>query len=270
MGKKLTVVLFSLLMGLSLAAQAQCLKPTEGAAKAIFKWYVFDGDTLDVGADKRLRLAFINTPELGRSGAADQPLAQAAKQAVVDFMQASKQVYWQTDARARPEQRRDRYGRHLGTLYNAKGEWLAEQLVRQGLAFVVSMPPHVSPACLWWQEAIAKQAARGVWATQLGKELAASEVAASHAGFVLLSGRVTKVSSAKYDWFVELDGDVALRINKQQWREHAGMQPQIWLQQTVSVRGWMAWRSLSKAQRQRGYKHGVLALTHPHMLRLTE
>lgn len=269
MGKKLTTLFLPLLLGLSLSVQAQCLKPTEGAGKAIFKWYVFDGDTLDVGADKRLRLAFINTPELGRSGAADQPQAQAAKQAAVDFMQTSKQVYWQTDSKAPPEQQRDRYGRYLGMVYNAKGDWLAEQLVSDGLAFV-SIPPHVAPACLWQQEADARAAGKGIWATTLADVVPASEISADDGGFVLVVGKVSKVESAKRDWYVELDGDIALRINKQRWLKHAGENPNTWLGEQVRVRGWLAWRSLSKSQRKRGYKHGVMVLTHPHMISMLE
>ena len=252
------------------SAWAQCPEPSSSMGRAIFTWYVIDGDTLDIGADQRLRLAMINTPELGRPGAVDQPQARAAKQAVINFMHSSEHTFWRVSDTASVEQQQDRYGRHLGMLYNAKGDWLAEHLVAQGLAFVVSMPPYVAPDCLWQQESLARQAARGVWSTRLGQELEAAEITASDAGFALVVGKVSKVLSAKHDWFVELDGDIALRINKQQWRGHAGEDPETWLHQQVSVRGWLAWRSLSKAQRQRGYKHGLLDLSHPHMLQLAE
>ena len=268
MGKKLIAVLVVVLMGLSLSVQAQCPKPTEGAGKVISKWYVLDGDTLDVGADKRLRLASINTPELGRSGAVDQPQAQAAKQAVVDFMQANKPVYWQADSKVPADQQRDRYGRYLGMVYNAQGEWLAEQLVRDGLAFVLSIPPYVAPDCLWQQEAAARAAGKGIWSTALAHVVPASKINADHGGFVLVAGKVSKVASAKQDWYVELDGDIALRINKQQWLKYAGEKPDVWLGKRVQARGWLAWRPLSKSQRKRGYKHGVMSLSHPHMVGL--
>ena len=38
-------------------------------------------------------------------------------------------------------------------------------------------------------------------------------------GFVLLTGEVKKVSDSQYDWYVELDGDVVLRINKKRWAD---------------------------------------------------
>jgi len=264
------VWLMTVLWLLSVPVSAQCLDLDKKKATAITSWHVFDGDTLDVGADERLRLAFINTPELGRTGAPDQPQAQAAKQAVISFMQTSQQTFWQVDKRASSKQQRDRYGRHLGMVYNNQGAWLAEHLVREGLAFVVSIPPHVAPDCLWQQEQKARKNGKGFWSSDLAQPVLAKQVSIADGGFLLVTGTVTQVTSSKHDWYVELDGDIALRINKQQWLNYAGYKPNTWLGKQVLARGWLAWRSLSRSQRKRGYKHGIMNLSHPHMLQIEQ
>ncbi len=107
-----------LALGLFTASQmtmSQCAPPvSKGPWKSIDTWRVIDGDTLHFEAHQRLRLAMVNTPEIGRNGRPNEPFALAAKQAVNDFMATSKALYWQVGLDERQQLARDRYGRWLG------------------------------------------------------------------------------------------------------------------------------------------------------------
>jgi endonuclease YncB( thermonuclease family) len=255
------------LLAYSLLAMGQCDAPQlNGPRQIIDTWRVVDGDTLHIDADQRLRLAMVNTPELGRNSLPDQPLARAAKQAVIAFMQASREVFWQVGLDQRQQPARDHYGRWLGQIYNAQGDWLAAHLVAQGLAFVISVSPRAAPACLWQLEAQARAAGVGIWSSALGHPVAAARIEPPVGGFMLLDGEVIKVSHSQRDWYVELDGDVVLRINKKRWAGASGGTPETWLHQQVQARGWLIWRKLSAKQRQRGFKAGLMNISHPHML----
>ena len=138
----------------SLVAIGQCGPPEiEGPRQPIDTWHVVDGDTLHFGANQRLRLAMANTPELGRNSRPDEPFPRAAKQADTSFMAVSDKVFWQVGLDQHQQLARDRYGRWLGQVYNAQGDWLAAHLVSQGLAFAISFSPQAAPACPWQLEA---------------------------------------------------------------------------------------------------------------------
>jgi hypothetical protein len=181
-------------------------------------------------------------------------------------METSKAVFWQIGLDQRQQPARDHYGRWLGQVYNARGDWLAAQLVAQGLAFAISVSPRAAPACLWQLEAQARAAGKGIWASRLGQSLAAASVTPSQGGFVLLSGTVIKVTDSQRDWYMELDGEVVLRLNKKHWAAANGGAPESWLHKRIQARGWLVWRKLSAKQRQRGFKSGLMYISHPHML----
>lgn len=81
---------------------------------------VSDGDTIKVrlkGRTERVRLIGIDTPELGRDGAADQCHAREAKRQMKKLVQG-KRVRLKRDS---TQANRDKYGRLLRYVYTAKG-----------------------------------------------------------------------------------------------------------------------------------------------------
>jgi micrococcal nuclease len=81
---------------------------------------VSDGDTIKVvvkGRTERVRLVGIDTPELGRDGAADQCHARAARSAMTRTVRDTR-VHLVRDT---TQANRDTYGRLLRYVYTAKG-----------------------------------------------------------------------------------------------------------------------------------------------------
>jgi len=123
---------------------------------------VVDGDTIHVavgGADETVRYIGIDTPESVKPGTPVQCFAEAASAAnrrLVD----GRRVVLTFDA-----ERRDRYGRLLAYVRRADdGAFVNEQLVRDGYARTLTIPPNVRYAARFsGLAADAREHARGLW-----------------------------------------------------------------------------------------------------------
>lgn len=162
------------------AAPAGRLPVPADAQRVRVRW-VSDGDTVELravrrgvlprGADVPVRLLEIDTPESKRPGVPVQCLALEAA-AVTERLLPRGSVAWvQVD-----RELHDRYGRTLGYVWNARGRFVNEVLVRRGLARVLFYPPNDRHlARMRAAEDSARVAGRGVWSrcpgasgTQLG------------------------------------------------------------------------------------------------------
>jgi endonuclease YncB( thermonuclease family) len=189
---------------LASAAQAACPIPehTEPAAAT----FVVDGDTLMLGDRERVRLIGIDAPELGHDGAPDAPLADAARRALRGLIDANGGEVGLLPGR----DARDRYGRRLAHVYARNGINLNEALLRQGLAYQVTIPPNdrFTP-CYLDAETEARRAARGLWALP---PLEAAHLPAGREGFARVAGRVESVRHARQTTWIDLEGALSLRI----------------------------------------------------------
>ncbi|HEV8078254.1 MAG TPA: thermonuclease family protein [Marinobacter sp.] len=244
---------------LGLPAAADC-GFTRGLPKVAIA-SVADGDTLRTTTGDRLRLVGINTAELGRDGAADEPLARQARQAAQDFVNSSQTLYW----RAAPGGK-DRYGRLLGEIYNGAGSSLSAALLRSGLGFYIAVAPLPQwAACLQRAEDEARSANLGVWREPFWRARAASDLSAADTGFVRIQGRITHITvQAKLSW-IELDGPVVLRLPV---KLSTGQQRE-WQGRRVEVAAWLVDRSNSKAAKS-GYKPLLVNLGDDSALRFTD
>src|SRR3954451_12319572 len=154
-----------LVAAFALAAVAMWRPPIPGAASTQEDGVVtrvVDGDTIHValgGADETVRYIGIDTPESVKPNTPVQCFAEAASAAnrrLVD----GRRVVLTFDA-----ERRDRYGRLLAYVRRAgDGVFVNEQLVRDGYARTLTIPPNVRFAERF--AGLARQArddGRGLW-----------------------------------------------------------------------------------------------------------
>src|SRR3954451_23855621 len=123
---------------------------------------VVDGDTIHValgGADETVRYIGIDTPELVKPNTPVQCYAEAASAANRRLVEG-RRVVLTFDA-----ERRDRYGRLLAYVRRAgDGAFVNEQLVRDGYARTLTIPPNVRYAARFAVLARdARDAQRGLW-----------------------------------------------------------------------------------------------------------
>lgn len=120
---------------------------------------VVDGDTVVLAGVGPVRYIGIDTPELHHPTKPVQPYAREAKE-FNRRMVEGKRVRLEYDV-----QRRDRYNRLLAYVYLEDGTFVNAELVRQGYAKTLTIPPNVKHADLFVQlRKEARAAGRGLWA----------------------------------------------------------------------------------------------------------
>ena len=151
-----------------------------------------DGDTLVLSDRRIVRLIGINSPEFGRDGRADEPLAREAKahlQRLIDGHEV-KLSY--------ESERYDHYGRTLAHVVAGNEDVQLAQL-RAGLAFAVAVPPNTRAAARHFAaEAVARRQRRGVWAHAYFDSRPAIALTADAAGFRRVHGKVLAVTRERH------------------------------------------------------------------------
>ncbi len=227
-------LLSGLLMSVS-AAYADC-PPSRHSDKPVSVRYVQDGDTVILSDQRRVRLIGINTPELGHRGQPNQPLAVRARDRL-------RQLLFNSDNRARlrpgPEDH-DRHGRSLAHLYLPDGRLLSEQLVREGLGWMVAVGANVNAAdCLKTAEKQAKQAHLGVWSITDYQAKDSARLKLKTRGFQRIKGRIIQVIDRPAARWLKLQGRFAIRIPREALARFPSAPTAAWTGRLVAVRGWL-------------------------------
>ena len=252
----------SVLYPASLYAENTALCTPLGKLESVQLEQVVDGDTLRLRDGRRVRLIGINTPEIGRDGRADQPLADTARRVANDWL-AGETLLLEMGTEAR-----DRHGRYLASVFRSSDRrMLGEYLLTQGLGWQVTVPPNsVYTSCLQQAEAAARAARRGVWADKRYPVLKASALVPADAGFQRVRGRVSTVTDSRRERWIELDRGVSLRLERGEIAAFGDMNFDELVGKVLTVRGWLIYRG----RQPRGYPPYLMHLQHPAMLEAIE
>lgn len=232
-------------------------QPKVGLIYKVHSWYVQDGDSVRLPNGHRLRLGLINTTEMASKGRPAQAYSAQAKETLALRLQRGESFYLKLLPGIK-----DHYGRWLTRIYDDRGLSAEEMLIAQGLAYAISMDEQPARECLWQQDALAQGQGLGLWNAPLSQVYAAQHLTHKTGGFLRLTGKVRTISESKTHWYVNLSGDVALKITK----TAIAQRPSGWVGQNVQARGWLAWRKLSKKQYKKGYKAGLMTIYNRRML----
>jgi endonuclease YncB( thermonuclease family) len=225
--------LFGALLGLSLAASGHAQPcPAERTDATVHIGYVYDGDTFRAVDGEKVRLIGVNTPELGKDGAPDEPLAAEARAQLLNL--SGQGFRLQFDA-----ERRDRYGRVLAHVFLPDGRNAAAILLQQGLATTLHIPPNLGNGdCYRRVEQTARAARRGVWALPAYQPVHSAAVGSKENRFRLVSGRVKAVRPSRKSVWLELDGRLSVRIPRADLAYFLPP-PETLLGRQVLARGWV-------------------------------
>ncbi|ANJ67667.1 hypothetical protein A9404_10005 [Halothiobacillus diazotrophicus] len=206
--------------------------------------YVDDGDTVRLTTGERVRLAGIDAPEVAhgaydrKPATADEPFGAASRQALRAMLARSHNRILLRYGR----ESTDRYGRRLAYLYLSDGESIQANLVAQGMAMAVYMPPNLDLAdCLTLTERAAARNRVGIWSLA---EYApgidtATGVPSDVQGAAIIRGRVLSVHKSTRTVWVNLEGRVALQISRRAWPQFQGVDFHAWRGKTLRARGWL-------------------------------
>ena len=222
------------LIWLSSVAADDCSPPS--ATEPVRVRYVHDGDSLVLSDNRRVRLIGINTPELAHQDRPSQALAVAARNLL-------RQRLFQQGNRARllyGEQRRDEHGRNLVHLWLPDQSNLSAELLRQGLAWAIAIPPNVRYIdCYLKAEQTARSASRGVWSHPDHEARASSDLSLHDEGFQRVRGRVIRVNHGGGATWINLQGRFALRIPDADIQRFRNPPGQSWVGREIEVLGWL-------------------------------
>lgn len=258
-------VFLCLLIGFSIPVLALCPSRSELQWAELGK--VVDGDTLTLADGRVLRLVGVNTPELGRDGRPDQALARRARDIVQRFFSADGKVGWVSEPPSS-----DRYGRLLAEVFDGSKRSLSAELLDQGVAWQVAIPPALGDTqCLQTVEAAARAAGRGVWSEAAYRARPSHALPPDAGGFARVTGEVSRVAETSKGWWIEMPG-LSLRLARKHWHyfaaEGLGESPRAWLGRVLEVRGWIINRRNARAVREGGHPPLMIVIGHPRMISL--
>lgn len=174
--------------------------------------HVYDGDTVRLATGEKLRLIGFDTPELDRAGQAAQPLAVAARNRLQALLLANGNVL-KLRADRRPT---DAYKRLLAHGFLSDGQSLASLMLSEGLATLIPVPPNVwNLACYADAEAGARRAGKGVWRHAAWRAVDSRKLDRRARGYRMVKGRVTHVGHGRKSLWLNLPGQVSLRIPRE-------------------------------------------------------
>jgi len=218
---------------------------------------VIDGDTVVLTSGKTVRLIGINTPEKAGSRGPAQPLADHASRQL-EAMLANTEI-----TLVAGKDRYDRYGRTLAHLQTAGGTLIQTRLLREGLAWVVAIPPNTERLTVFIEaENQARKAKRGVWSVNAYQPAAAPE-AGDRLGFQLIHGTIERSWAGKNQRYFALrhgskKAELVLIVSHKHW-PHFATDPQSLVGKQIEARGWLG----------RHPRYGLrMFITHPYMMGL--
>jgi micrococcal nuclease len=119
---------------------------------------VIDGDTVKLSTGERVRYIGVDTPELHHPRKPVEFYAREAKEFNRRLVEG-KRVRLEFDV-----QRYDRYGRLLAYVYLEDGTFVNAELLRQGYAQLLTIPPNVKYANMFLElQRQARENRRGLW-----------------------------------------------------------------------------------------------------------
>lgn len=195
---------------------------------------VHDGDTIRLTDGRDVRLVGINTPELGRDGAPDEPFARAARRALRDLLADNRTV----GLEIAPEGS-DRYDRLLAHVYTTDGQNAAAHLLQRGLGWYIAVPPNLGYLdCYRRAERTARRDERGVHGEPALMPVAANALGRDAGGFNRVTGTIERVGSSTHAYWLDLGG-LTLRLARADLPYFEDSDPQHWLGRSLRVRGWI-------------------------------
>lgn len=206
---------------------------------------VYDGDTVVLEDDRKIRLLGVNTPEVQHRDKLADAGGDEAKRWLSDKLK---------NTRIRVEigvEKTDKYGRTLAHLFTENKEHINLQLVEAGLAAVSIYPPELRYVNeLVKAQDKAEQAKLGIWGRP---EYAAMPVGslteAGHPGWTRLVGKVVNIRKTRKSVYLEFSPSAELRTGAAEGTVFEARIESKWLDlfpdvdaylsKTIELRGWL-------------------------------
>jgi len=215
-----------------LAATPQC--GIERGGETVTVSYVYDGDTVKLADGRKIRFIGINTPEINHRGGESEPFAKAARKRLQQLLADGMQLRLRYG-----KERHDRYGRTLAHPYLKDGRSINAQLLLQGLATTLVVPPNTGNLdCYHEVEQQARREEKGIWSLPRYRIGSIASLRSGAEGYHLIRAKIIHVGESQRSVWLDLDGPAALRIARADLQYFSGMDMHALVGKEVVARGW--------------------------------
>ena len=196
--------------------------------------HVIDGDTVVLDGGERVRMIGINSPEQETKQRSAEPYAMEAKLALEDLVKGSK-VKVDYD-----HERLDRYGRTLAYLELADGTDVQDELISQGYAAAVAVPPNLARVREYFStESKARKRKAGIWDQHPWLVEINNIAKYPIIGFRLVTGKITNFKETGNNIVFIMSDRFSLLLSLKMWKTYwAGQFPGDFVGRRVEARGW--------------------------------
>jgi len=203
--------------------------------------HIIDGDTVILKDGRHVRLIGINTPEIGRDGRKSDEGAHTARSYLVSILQGNKNILLKFDS-----QRLDRYKRTLAHLFLPNGQNIQAILLAKGLATPLTIPPNLNFLdCYLHHSNHAMTSQQGLWGLEQYKPIPSITLHNNTPGinntrhYRIITGKVERIGESRSSIWINLTGNVALRIKREDLRHFHGSELQDMEGMIIQARGWI-------------------------------
>jgi len=198
--------------------------------------HIYDGDTIKLTDGRKVRLIGINTPERGRNGKKDQPFYLAAKNQLQKIIKTN---HHQLNI-VFGNEKHDRYRRLLAHIFTPDGKNINATLLKKGLGFRITVPPNLKYyQCYKNAETEAQKNKRGIWNHSFSNPIQAPSVSKNTLGFQRVTGIVKRVGESHSSFWLNLDTNFALRIQKKHLNYFTSYHPKSLIKKQLIAQGWI-------------------------------
>ena len=194
---------------------------------------IYDGDTIELDDNTKIRFLGINTPEVQHRDKPAQSGGEEAKLWLMNKLHNTK-VRLEYD-----NEKMDKYGRTLAYVFTEKGENVNLSLITAGLASLSIYPPNLKYVNeLISAENNAEQNKLGIWSQPEYAVIPVDRLKAlDHRGWTRVVGKIIDIRSSRKFIYLGFSNQFEARIE----RKSLTIFPNIdsYLNKTVEVRGWI-------------------------------
>jgi len=206
-----------------------------GAVQVAEVRHVIDGDSLQLASRQQVRLIGVNTPEM--HGADDQPEPYA-----IQAWEMTRRLIANQPVRLVPGiDKYDRYHRLLAYVETEDGRDIPEQLLTEGMGFLVAIPPNLARLNRYQAaQERARAAGRGVWRDAAYAPIPAEQFTRHDPkrGFKQVRGKIIAFNQSSKNYYFKLSSNFEIKVPLAYWI-YFGMKPEALMGRTVVVRGWI-------------------------------
>lgn len=209
--------------------------------------HVHDGDTVWLADGRKVRIIGINTPELARDEHPAEPLALEARNRLRQLLGKSPRVRLRHG-----REKTDRYGRLLAHLFLPDGRNISEQLLRDGLAYTLTVPPNLwQTDCYQRAEQAARRQQKGLWDRKHFQPLQVNDLSPETRGFHIVRGRLTRIGKSRKAIWLNFGRQFAVRIVRDDLPYFNNVNFEKLKGKRLEVRGWVQYHNHQSRMRIR-------------------